>query len=166
MHLANSAFSAGTQFILFLAYCTCLCVLLYSADCFARQRVMQHHSLSQPYIYHKKICTMIQQTKAQLQHQLPWRLFMSLSHLEDMQFEGCSTATHIILQTHNPSTLKKVRALVFLLQITHELTLRELHALIYHSFLSCVRHLRPIAGCILSQISISVQLRSDETCTY
>jgi hypothetical protein len=41
---------------------------------------------------------------------LPWRLLMSLTHIEEMQFEGCSTATHILLQTHNPSTLKKVRS--------------------------------------------------------
>jgi hypothetical protein len=45
---------------------------------------------------------------------LPWKLLMSLSNLEALQFEGCSTATHILLQTHNPSTLKRVSELLLL----------------------------------------------------
>jgi hypothetical protein len=57
---------------------------------------------------------------------LPWRLFMSLTHIEEMQFEGCSTATHILLQTHNASTLKKVRFLIRALQATLDLTPHEL----------------------------------------
>jgi hypothetical protein len=41
--------------------------------------------------------------------QLPWRVLTSLTHIEELQFVGYSTATNVLLQLHSTSHLKRVR---------------------------------------------------------
>jgi hypothetical protein len=50
--------------------------------------------------------------------QLPWRVLTSLTHIEELQFVGYSTATNVLLQLHSTSHLKRVRRLLIVMQIS------------------------------------------------